>query len=159
MIALGIDPGTALTGYGLVEERNNEFHHLTSGTIKTDKNLSNSKRLLLLHQNLEHIIATHSPAIIAVEKLFFFKNLKTALPVSEARGVILLTAEKTQKPLYEFTPLEVKQTVTGYGQADKNQVQEMIKTLLSLEKKPRPDDVADALGVAICAIIKHKSYH
>ncbi len=157
MIALGIDPGTALTGWGLVRQEGDSFIHLSSGVIKTSPDLSNSKRLSLLNEELTALIERCSPDIVAVEKLFFFKNLKTALPVSEARGVILLTIDKANLPLYEFTPLEVKQTITGYGNADKKQVQEMIKITLSLKEKPTPDDIADALSVAICGLIKNSS--
>ncbi len=157
MIALGIDPGTAITGYGVVKEDNGNFYHIASGIITTSKDLTDEKRLSLLYDQVNNLFTEHSPEVVAVEKLFFFKNLKTALPVSQARGVVLLAVEKANLPLYEFTPLEVKQSVTGYGKADKNQVQEMIKMILSLKEKPHPDDVADALGVAVCGLLSKRS--
>jgi crossover junction endodeoxyribonuclease RuvC len=157
MIALGIDPGTATTGYGVIKKEGDNFICLEYGTIETDKNSPTASRLFDLHEKLSFLIKKYSPDLFAVESLFFFKNLKTALPVSQSKGVILLTAEMAKLPIYEFTPLQVKMAVTGYGKADKKQVQEMIKVTLNLEEYPRPDDAADALGVALCAILKESS--
>ena len=157
MISLGIDPGTATTGYGVIKKVGDDFICLEYGTIETDKNLSTSSRLYSLHKNISSLIKKYSPDLFAVESLFFFKNLKTALPVSQAKGVIMLTAEINKINVFEFTPLQVKMAVTGYGKAEKKQVQEMIKLTLNLEKIPRPDDAADALGVALCAVIKKTS--
>jgi crossover junction endodeoxyribonuclease RuvC len=157
MIAIGIDPGTATTGYGVVSVKDNFFECIDYGVIETDKNFSDSVRLNLLNKKLKKIIKENSPDIFAIENIYFFKNAKTVISVSQARGVALLTAEKKKLPIYEFTPLEVKINITNYGKADKRQVQEMVKTLLNLEKIPHPDDAADALGIAICGLIKHNS--
>ncbi len=157
MIVLGIDPGTATTGYGIIQEKEGIFHCVACGVISTDKNLTASKRLLLLKKDIVSLIKKHSPTILSIETLYFFKNLKTALPVSEARGVVLLTAEEKNLQIYEFTPLEIKQTITGYGKADKKQVKEMIKNILNLKELPKEDDAADALGAAICGLLKSSS--
>lgn len=157
MIALGIDPGTATTGYGIIKEEKGSLLYITCGVISTDKKLPPSKRLLLLKKNLLLLIKEHSPDILSIENLYFFKNLKTALPVSQSKGVVLLTAEEAKIRIYEFTPLEIKQTITGYGKADKRQVQEMIKNILNLKEIPKEDDAADALGAAICGILKSSS--
>ena len=158
MISIGIDPGTATTGYGVVTAKENQFRCIEYGTIKTDKNISDSARLNILNKKIEDIIKRYSPDIFAVENIYFFKNSKTVISVSQARGVILLTAEKEEIPIYEFTPLEIKMNIANYGKADKKQIQEMVRVLLNLEKIPRPDDAADALGVAICGLIKYNSY-
>jgi crossover junction endodeoxyribonuclease RuvC len=155
MIAIGIDPGTATTGYGVVSVENNFFKCLDYGIIDTDKNLSDSVRLDILNKKLKKIIKNSSPDIFAIESIYFFKNAKTVISVSQARGVALLTAEKKKLPIYEFTPLEVKMNIANYGRADKKQIQEMVKRLLNLKEIPRPDDAADALGIAICGLIKH----
>ncbi len=157
MVVIGIDPGTATTGYGVVELKEEEFRCLESGIIETSKDLSPPRRLNILNEKLSFIIRKYRPEIIAVESLYFFKNLKTALPVSQAKGVIMMTAEKEKVPVYDFTPLQIKMAITGYGRADKKQMQEMIKAILRLEKTPRPDDVADALGAAICGMHKANS--
>ncbi len=157
MIAIGIDPGTATTGFGVVKKDGNDFFCLEYGVIKTDKKDSPSSRLHTLHKAVSLIIKKYSPDFLAVENVYFFKNLKTALPVSQAKGVVMLTAEKAKISVYEFTPLEVKMTITGYGRAEKKQVQEMIKVTLKLNEKPKSKDAADALGVAICGLIKNTS--
>ena len=157
MICIGIDPGTATTGYGVVKEDNGSFICIDLGVIKTSKDLSTSKRLLILNKTLDKLIKQHSPDFLAVENLYFFKNIKTALPVSQAKGVILLTAEKRKLPIYEFTPLEIKQSIVGYGRAEKNQVKEMIKIILNLKEKTKYADTSDALGVAVCGLLKEKS--
>lgn len=151
MRILGIDPGTAITGYGLIEADRDNLNCLHYGTIQTTANQKDEERLVVIHSELKDLIKLHKPELVAVEKLFFFKNLKTVMPVSQARGVILLTVANFNIPIVEFTPLQVKTTTTGYGRATKKQVQEMVKHLLDLEKIPRPDDAADALAIAICS--------
>lgn len=150
MIVLGIDPGTAITGYGLVREENGQAAALAYGAITTPSDLPLPDRLKLLQRDLAAVIEQHQPDQSAVEQLFFNKNVRTALAVGHARGVILLTLAQASIPIYEYTPLEVKQAVTGNGRADKRQVQQMITLLLSLSKIPKPDDVADALAIALC---------
>lgn len=152
MIILGIDPGTATTGYGVIDFNKKKLKYLACGCIKTEKDLPLEQRLQKIYNDLNKLIKKFQPEAISVEKLFFFKNAKTAIPVSQARGVILLAAAKKKLSIYEFTPLEVKMNVVGYGRAQKKQVQKMIKVLLNLDQIPRPDDAADALGLAInCA--------
>ena len=156
MVILGIDPGTATTGYGAIEflkgrgQKTQILKCLDYGLIQTDPSLTAGERLKKLNNQLDGLIRKYRPNILAVESLFFFKNLKTAMPVSQAKGVILLTAAKKKVPVYEFTPLQVKTAITGYGRAEKRQIQEMVKVLLELKEIPRPDDAADALAVAIC---------
>jgi len=150
MIILGIDPGTATTGFGLIKKSKSNLKLLKYGLITTPANLSTAERLNKLHKELALLIKKEKPNIVAVEDIFFFKNLKTAIKVSQARGVILLTAAKLKIPVFECTPLQVKQAITSYGRAEKIQVQKMVKTLLNLKEIPKPDDAADALAVAIC---------
>lgn len=156
MVILGIDPGTARTGYGVIEKvRSSAFAYIAHGCIETSKTLSAEKRLLLLEQGVQKLLKQYEPDTLAVERLFFFKNLKSALPVSEARGVVLLCAAKRKMPVVEFPPLQVKMAITGYGRADKKQMQAMVQRLLDLKEIPKPDDAADALAVAIaCAVLK-----
>ena len=149
MIILGIDPGTAIIGFGLIKKERN-LKLINYGCIKTSPDFSTAERLEILNKELTLLIKKHKPDIIAVEDIFFFKNLKTVIKVSQARGVILLTAAKAKLRIEEYTPLQVKQAVACYGRADKAQVQEMVKTILNLEEIPKPDDAADALAVAIC---------
>lgn len=151
MLVIGIDPGTAITGYGLVED--NDDGSLTVrdfGVILTPSKLSMPERLLELYRKLHAILLLHRPDSGAVEKLFFQRNVRTALSVGQARGVILLALAEVGINIVEYTPLEVKQAVAGYGGADKNQVQQMVRALLGLREVPQPDDAADALAVAIC---------
>jgi crossover junction endodeoxyribonuclease RuvC len=153
MIALGIDPGTATTGYGLVTE--NEAGDLSAvayGVITTPAGAPAATRLLELHCKLQELILLHRPDTSAVEKLFFARNVTTALAVGQSRGVIMLGLAQAGIDVMEYTPLEIKQAVAGYGSADKNQVQHMVKALLNLKVIPRPDDAADALAIAICHI-------
>jgi crossover junction endodeoxyribonuclease RuvC len=151
MLVVGIDPGTATTGYGLVQENNDgSLAVVDFGVILTPANLPMPERLLELHQRLIEILLLHRPASGAVEKLFFQRNVRTALSVGQGRGVILLALAQCHVPVLEYTPLEVKQAVAGYGGADKGQVQQMVKALLGLSDIPRPDDAADALAIAIC---------
>lgn len=156
-IILGIDPGLADTGYGLLIKEE-ELKYLTHGCIKTKAGLAMADRLKKIYQELKSIIKKYSPEVIAVEKLFFCKNVKTALDVGQARGVILLTASQATLQLEEYTPLQVKQAVVGYGKADKQQIQAMVKTILRLKKIPEPDDAADALAIAICCAHSLKIY-
>ncbi|KPU44997.1 crossover junction endodeoxyribonuclease RuvC [Oxobacter pfennigii] len=150
MIILGIDPGIAITGYGIVKYEGNKFTPITYGAITTDTKSTMPERLMILHKNLEELISLYKPDVFAVEELFFNKNVKTALVVGHARGVVMLTAVKHNLGIYEYTPLQVKQAVVGYGRAEKQQIQQMVRILLNLEGIPKPDDVADALAVAIC---------
>lgn len=150
MIILGIDPGTATTGYGVIEQKNKKIECIDYGCIETSPVLSDSKRLNVINKELKKIIKTFQPKVMAVENVFFFKNLKTAFPVSQAKGVILLTAAQKKISVYEYTPLQIKMAVTGYGKAHKKQVQSMTQVLFKLKEKPKPDDAADALAVAFC---------
>jgi len=153
MITLGIDPGTAITGYGVVnEEPDGSLKVLDFGVIRTSAELPQAERLVHLYQRLKELILLHHPEMGAVEKLFFERNVRTALHVGQARGVALLAMAQSKLQIGEYTPLEVKQAVAGYGGADKNQVQQMVRTILGLETVPHPDDAADALAVAICHI-------
>lgn len=153
MRVIGIDPGTATTGYGIVEENGkNELQVVEFGIVSTAAGLPAEMRLLEINQKINEIILLHRPDCGAVEKLFFQRNVTTAIAVGQARGVILLALAQTGLPVNEYTPNEVKQAVTGYGSADKKQVQEMVRTLLNLKDIPKPDDAADALAIAICHI-------
>lgn len=150
MIVLGIDPGTAITGYGLVREERGQAAAVAYGAITTPSSLPLPDRLLIIQRDLAAIIDQYHPDQAAVEELFFNKNVRTALAVGHARGVVLLTLAQGNVPTYEYTPLQVKQAVTGHGRAEKAQVQQMVTLLLGLSKIPKPDDVADALAIAIC---------
>ncbi len=150
MIVLGIDPGTALCGYGLVREENDEMSLVAYGAVSTPANSPLPSRLQRIYQELSGLIAEHRPAAVAVEKLFFAKNSRTALAVGHARGVALLAAAQGGVPVAEYTPNEVKQAIVGYGGADKNQMQQMVRMLLHLDFVPEPDDAADAIAIAIC---------
>ena len=149
-IILGIDPGTARMGYGFIEYDGNESKCMAYGVLETNMGIEDHLRLKDLYKSLNTMIKKYNPHIVAVEDIFYFKNQKTLITVSQARGVALLAGAMTGKQCYSFTPLQVKQSVTGYGHADKKQVQRMVKTLLKLDKEPRPDDAADALAVAMC---------
>lgn len=151
MKILGIDPGTATTGYGIIENRKGKLRLLEYGCILTSKSKTLDERLAEIFSDLNKIIKKHRPQILAVESVFFYKNLKTAISVAHARGVVLLAARKNKLRLVEFTPLQVKSSLTGYGKADKKQVQYMVKVLLNLRAIPKPDDAADAIALAICA--------
>ena len=149
-LALGIDPGTATTGYGLVRiEPDGSMIAVNYGVILTPKDATASARLVMLYDELRGIISEYRPQIAAVEKLFFSKNVTTALAVGQARGVVMLCLEQAGIEAFEYTPNEVKQAVAGYGSAQKKQVQEMVRALLALESIPKPDDAADALAIAI----------
>lgn len=151
MVVIGIDPGTATTGYGLVQEnRDGSLAVVAYGVIQTPAGQEMPQRLLELHRQLTEILLLHRPVSGAVEKLFFQRNVTTAISVGQGRGVCLLALAQAGMDVAEYTPLEVKQAVAGYGGADKSQVQHMVRALLSLSEIPRPDDAADALAIAIC---------
>ncbi|MDQ2087822.1 crossover junction endodeoxyribonuclease RuvC [Herbivorax sp. ANBcel31] len=150
MVIMGIDPGIAIIGYGMVSYKGNKFTPMDYGAIKTDSSMNLSQRLLVLYNRLEEIIEKYKPDVVSIEELFFNKNIKTALTVGHGRGVAVLAAARADVEVFEYTPLQVKQSVVGYGRAEKAQVQQMIKIILNLKKIPRPDDVADALAVAVC---------
>ena len=160
MIALGIDPGTATTGYGVVSQQpDSGLKNLAYGVIQTPAQMLMEKRLNLLFDQIEKLILLHRPDFCSVVKLFFQRNVSTAIAVGQARGVILLAVGRAGIPLYEYTPLEVKQAVTGYGAADKKQVQEMTRVILNLDQIPKPDDAADALAIAICCLNSSQWQH
>ena len=151
MKILGIDPGMAIVGYAMVEyEGKDKIKLLTSGSIQTDKKQSDSARLLEIYNDLSEIIKKYEPDCASVEQLFFFKNQKTIIPVAEARGVILTVLEKYNVPIFSYTPMEVKQVLTGYGRADKKEVEQMVRLNLGTEELPKLDDTVDAIAIAIC---------
>ncbi len=157
MAVIGIDPGTALTGYGVVEElADGSLKAIDYGVFRTDSKDAPELRLRSLFEQLNSLLILHSLECAAVEKLFFQRNVKTALSVGQARGVILLSLTLANKQIFEYNPMDIKQAIAGYGRADKKQVQQMVKVLLGLDHVPEPDDAADALAVAICHIHSYK---
>ncbi len=152
MLVLGIDPGTALCGYGFVRSEQDEMSLVAYGAVATPANSPLPGRLLQIFTELSALVEQYRPDAAAVEKLFFAKNSRTALAVGHARGVALLVAAQAKLPVGEYTPNEVKQAIVGYGGADKNQMQQMVKMLLHLDFVPEPDDAADAVAIAICHI-------
>jgi len=152
MRVIGIDPGTAIVGYGIVDFENNESNLVTSGSIQTSKNASDSERLAEISDDLNVIIEKYSPDIASVEKIFFFKNQKTVISVAQSRGVILSVLAKKSIPVFEYTPMQIKLSVTGYGKASKNDVAEMVKKMINYENFPKLDDTADAIAMAVCHI-------
>ena len=156
MLTLGIDPGTAITGFGLITQKNDKLQFIDCGVIRTSASESASDRLRRIYKELKHLLVQYKPNCMAVEKLFFGKNTKTAMKVSQARGIILLAAAELGITVAEYSPQEVKIAMTGYGKADKNQIQQMVKILLGLSFIPKPDDAADALAIAICHQHSHK---
>ena len=150
MIIIGIDPGYAIVGYGAVRYEGNHHVLLGHGCIRTEAGTPFEERLLTIEDDLQRIYDLYHPDCVAVEELYFNTNTKTALAVAQGRGVILLTTARRGIPVTGYTPLQVKTAVTGYGRADKSQVQQMVKTLLNLKEIPKPDDAADALAIAIC---------
>ena len=150
MVVLGIDPGYAIVGYGVVNYNANRFQIIEYGAVTTEAKTLFSNRLLKIYQDVSDIIKRTKPDALSIEKLFFNTNTTTAIDVAQARGVILLAAKENGVPTFEYTPLQVKSAVTGYGKADKKQVMEMTKNLLGLKSVPKPDDTADALAIAIC---------
>ena len=158
MIIIGIDPGTATTGFGIIRSHQKKLTCIDYGTIQTSPKLEMGERLITINKEIEKIIKIHEPKIAAIESLYFFKNLKTAIPVSQARGVILLSFSNKNVPIKEFTPLQAKTAVAGYERATKPQVQKMIKHILKLKDIPKPDDAADALAIAVCCAYHLDSY-
>ena len=150
MRILGIDPGIATIGFGLVEAERGQVKMITYGAITTPAGLPLSRRLYQISQDMEGLIGTLKPDVISVEELFFNTNITTGIAVAHGRGVILCAAEKCGIPLFEYTPSQVKLAITGYGKAEKRQVMDMTRRLLHLKAVPRPDDAADALGLALC---------
>jgi crossover junction endodeoxyribonuclease RuvC len=151
MLTLGLDPGLAITGYGLVDESpEGDLELLEYGAVVTTAKQPLPERLLVIDRQLTELIETHRPQVVAIEELFFCRNVTTALAVGQARGVLILAAARAGLPVYEYKPMIVKQTITGYGKAPKSQVQEMVRMLLELDEVPSPDDAADAVAVAIC---------
>lgn len=150
MIILGIDPGYAIVGYGVVEYKSNKFKPLDYGAVTTPAGMPFNRRLEIIFDDISAIMAKYNPEALSLEKLFYNNNAKTVIDVAQARGVIMLAAQKHNVPVFEYTPLQVKQSVVGYGRAEKKQVQEMTRLILNLEKIPKPDDTADALAMAIC---------
>lgn len=149
MKILGIDPGTATTGFGVIEKSGPKYKFVDAGVITTLPEISMPNRLSEIYGGLNEIISHHKPDCMAVELLFFATNVTTAISVGQARGVVLLAAGEHRLPIGEYTPLQIKQAVTGYGKADKKQIQEMVKMLLGLSGIPKPDDAADGLAIAI----------
>jgi crossover junction endodeoxyribonuclease RuvC len=149
-VVLGIDPGLGRTGYGVVQLTGGSLSLKTFGTIETPASQSVGQRLATLHRHLRRLMTKHRPNRLAVEQLFFSTNVKTAMVVSQARGVIMLAAAEHRLPVQEFSPLTVKQSLTGYGQSDKRQIQRMLQLLFKLDRPPHPDDAADAVAVAVC---------
>lgn len=166
MIILGIDPGTASTGYGVIKTKKNcksskvsqlknDLECLDYGLIKTNPDLSTGCRLEKLNHELSKIIKKYEPEVLVIESLYFFKNFKTAIPVSQASGVVFFTAAKNKLPAYSLTPLQVKMTIAGHGWAEKEKVQKIMKKLLNLKEIPKPDDAADALAIALTYFLKN----
>ena len=150
MKILGIDPGMAIVGYGIIDTENNKPELITSGSIQTNKDMPDSKRLAEIYNDLSSIIEKYKPDCASVENLFFFKNKKTVIPVAEARGVILTVLEKYDIPSFSYTPMEVKQVMTGYGRAEKKEVEQMVKIALETDTLPKLDDTVDAIAIALC---------
>ena len=152
MIVIGIDPGLAIVGFGVIQKDGNDIKPISYGCIRTPSGKQVPDRLLEIYNETCELFDKYSPECIAIERLFFNKNVTTAMSVSEARGVVLLAAKQRNIPVYEYTPLQVKQGITGSGKADKRQMQEMIKSILNLDEIPKPDDAADGLSIALCHI-------
>lgn len=150
MVILGIDPGYAIVGWGVVEYKSNHFTPLDFGAVITPAGMPFNRRLEIIYDDISAIMEKFRPEALSLEKLFYNNNAKTVIDVSQARGVIMLAAQKNNVPVFEYTPLQVKQGIVGYGRAEKKQVQEMTRLILKLDKVPKPDDTADALAMAIC---------
>lgn len=154
MLIFGIDPGIGITGYSFIEYSSNlkgdNYKIITSGSIQTDKNAPHPKRLLELKNDIDFLIKKYKPNCASIEQLFFFKNQKTIIPVAQARGVILLTLEENSIPMFEYTPLVVKQTIAGHGRADKAKVKMMVKNYINIDKNIKLDDTIDSIALAIC---------
>lgn len=150
MRILGIDPGTGILGFGIIDYENTKMNLVDAGVIRTPVNHPDAERLLIIYDELKQLIDEFKPEFMSVEKLFFAQNVTTAMTVAQARGVVLLLSQQYKLDLHEFTPLQIKQAITGYGKAEKKQMQEMVRVLLQLKEIPQPDDAADALAAAIC---------
>lgn len=159
MRIIGIDPGMAIIGYCILDMtadcKGEQYSIINSGSIQTSKKDDNSTRLLEIYNDLTDLVKEYKPDIAAVEEIFFFKNAKTIMPVSQARGVILMCLKKHNIPVYEYTPLVVKQTITGYGRANKDEIKQMIQIMLAHETIPKLDDTADAIAIALCHFRQH----
>ena len=155
MRILGIDPGYAILGYGVVDMQANHFTPVAYGALTTQANQEMPLRLGALHQQLTELIELYKPQVVAIEELFFNKNAKTAIMVAQARGAAIVACVSRGLPIFEYTPLQIKQALVGYGRADKNQVQQMVKAILHLDRIIKPDDAADAAAVAICHAFSH----
>jgi crossover junction endodeoxyribonuclease RuvC len=149
MRILGIDPGTGILGFGVIEVSKNKTRLVDAGVIRTPVHEDDAVRLLTIYEELTDIIISTKPTIMSVEKLFFARNVTTAMTVAQARGVVLLCGQQVGLTIFEYTPMQIKQAVTGYGKADKKQMQEMVRVLLNLSETPKPDDAADALAAAL----------
>lgn len=156
-IILGLDPGTAITGFGVIKENKNNLEYINCGHIATSSDKTSAARLLLISDSLEKILEEYKPDVVAIESLFFAKNRATAIAVAQARGVLLSIVAKHKLPIMEYTPLQVKQTLTGYGRAEKRQMQKMVQSILRLKEMPKLDDSADALALAVCASYCYKA--
>jgi crossover junction endodeoxyribonuclease RuvC len=152
MIIVGIDPGLATVGFGVIQKAEEKIIPVSYGCIRTSAKKQTPERLLEIYSETNALFEKYNPQTVAIEKLFFNKNVTSAMRVSEARGVILLAAQQKQIPVFEYTPAQIKKAITGTGHADKRQMQEMIKSLLGLDELPRPDDAADGLSIALCHI-------
>ena len=150
MKILGIDPGMAIVGYSIIDVDGDNFSLITSGSIQTKKGMSDASRLYEIFEDISVIIDKYKPDIASVEKLYYFRNQTTIIPVAEARGVIVMALEKHGIPVYEYTPMEVKQVLTGFGRADKKQVEQMVKIALGCQDLPKLDDTVDSIAIAIC---------
>ena len=150
MRILGLDPGIAIVGFGVIEAESGHYRSLTYGAIRTPAGLPLSERLEIIYDDLTQLLETVQPEAVAVEELFFNTNITTGISVAHGRGILLLVCRQKKIPVYEYTPLQVKQSVVGYGRAEKRQVMEMVRRLLNLTEVPKPDDAADALAIALC---------
>lgn len=150
MRIMGIDPGMALIGYGVIEIENGKVFLKTSGSVRTKKEATVPERLAEILSDMEELFKIYSPDVVSVEDLFFFKNQKTIIPVAQARGVILAQAQKANLPIYEYTPMQVKQVLTGYGRATKKEVEDMVRLTITNKELPKLDDTVDAIAIAIC---------
>ncbi|HHX23144.1 MAG: crossover junction endodeoxyribonuclease RuvC [Tepidanaerobacteraceae bacterium] len=156
MLIMGIDPGIAISGYGVIAGKANDCSVIDYGVIRTASELEMPRRLKIIHQSYVELIKEYKPDVVAIEELFFNKNAKTIISVGQARGAAILAAALSNIEVFEYTPLQVKQSVVGYGRADKLQIQQMIKIIFNLDKLPKPDDAADALAVALCHMSSYK---
>jgi crossover junction endodeoxyribonuclease RuvC len=158
MRILGIDPGTGICGFGVIEMKKNKPIMIDNGVISTPPHTPLPERLEDIFDSLNEIIKLDKPDVVSIEKLFFTKNITTGISVAEARGVVILVCKQHKLPIFEYTPNEIKKTMTGYGSADKKQMQEMVKLHLNLKEVPKPDDAADALAAAITHSLMHREY-